>query len=76
MKFGVLGTGTVGRVIGARLAALGHDVTIGTRDVGRAPCADRARRDGQRAVRGLEAEEPGDRARHLRRCGGRTASSS
>jgi predicted dinucleotide-binding enzyme len=33
MRFGVLGTGTVGRVIGARLAELGHDVTIGTREV-------------------------------------------
>lgn len=33
MKIGVLGTGTVGRVIGARLAELGHDVTIGTRNV-------------------------------------------
>lgn len=33
MRFGILGTGTVGRVIGARLASLGHDVTIGTRDV-------------------------------------------
>ena len=34
MKVGVMGTGTVGRVIGARFAELGHDVTIGTRDVG------------------------------------------
>ena len=33
MKIGVLGTGTLGRVIGARLAELGHDVTIGTRNV-------------------------------------------
>lgn len=33
MRSGILGTGTVGRVIGARLASLGHDVTIGTRDV-------------------------------------------
>jgi hypothetical protein len=33
MKYGVLGTGTVGRVIGSRLAELGHEVTIGTRDV-------------------------------------------
>lgn len=33
MRIGVLGTGTVGRVIGARFVALGHDVTIGTRDV-------------------------------------------
>ena len=33
MRIGVLGTGTVGRVIGARLVALGNEVTIGTRDV-------------------------------------------
>ena len=33
MKFGVLGTGVVGRSIGGRLAALDHDVTIGTRDL-------------------------------------------
>jgi len=33
MRVGVMGTGTVGRVIGARFAELGHDVTIGTRDV-------------------------------------------
>jgi hypothetical protein len=32
MKVGVLGTGIVGRVLGARLAGLGHVVTIGTRD--------------------------------------------
>lgn len=31
MRFGVLGTGMVGRAIGARLAGLGHDVMIGTR---------------------------------------------
>jgi len=33
MRFGVLGTGTVGRSIGSRLAELGHDVMVGTRDV-------------------------------------------
>jgi 8-hydroxy-5-deazaflavin:NADPH oxidoreductase len=33
MRIGMLGTGTVGRVVGARFAELGHDVTIGTRDV-------------------------------------------
>lgn len=32
MKFGVLGTGMVGLAIGNRLAELGHEVTIGTRD--------------------------------------------
>lgn len=33
MSFGVLGTGVVGRTIAGKLAALGHDVMIGTRDV-------------------------------------------
>jgi predicted dinucleotide-binding enzyme len=33
MRFGVLGTGMVGRAIAGKLAALDHDVTIGTRDV-------------------------------------------
>ncbi|WP_369199061.1 NADPH-dependent F420 reductase [Streptomyces djakartensis] len=32
MRYAVLGTGTVGRVIAAKLASLGHEVTIGTRD--------------------------------------------
>ncbi|WP_411733920.1 NADPH-dependent F420 reductase [Paeniglutamicibacter sp.] len=32
MKTAVLGTGTVGRTIGARMAELGHTVTIGTRN--------------------------------------------
>jgi predicted dinucleotide-binding enzyme len=32
MKIAVLGTGTVGRVIAAKLATLGHEVTMGTRD--------------------------------------------
>jgi 8-hydroxy-5-deazaflavin:NADPH oxidoreductase len=33
MKMGVLGSGMVGQSIAARLAELGHDVMIGTRDV-------------------------------------------
>jgi predicted dinucleotide-binding enzyme len=33
MKIAVLGTGTVGRALAGRLAELGHEVTIGTRDV-------------------------------------------
>ena len=33
MKVGILGTGIVGRTIGAKLAELGQDVMIGTRDV-------------------------------------------
>ena len=32
MRFGILGTGVVGKTIAARLAGLGHEVMIGTRD--------------------------------------------
>jgi predicted dinucleotide-binding enzyme len=32
MKIGVLGTGTVGRMLAARLSELGHEVMLGTRD--------------------------------------------
>ena len=32
MKFGVLGTGMVGNGIRAKLAALGHEVKIGSRE--------------------------------------------
>jgi predicted dinucleotide-binding enzyme len=35
MRIAVLGTGMVGRAIAGRLADLGHDVTVGTRDPGR-----------------------------------------
>lgn len=41
MLIAVLGTGTVGRSMAARLAELGHDVRLGTRD----PAATRARED-------------------------------
>ncbi|MCS5714585.1 NAD(P)-binding domain-containing protein [Herbiconiux sp. CPCC 205716] len=33
MKIAVLGTGMVGRALAGRLAELGHDVSVGTRDV-------------------------------------------
>lgn len=33
MKIAVLGTGSVGRILAARLAELGHDVVVGTREV-------------------------------------------
>ena len=33
MKIAVLGTGMVGQALAGRLAELGHDVTVGTRDV-------------------------------------------
>jgi len=34
MKIGILGTGMVGKTLAAKLASLGHDVMIGTRDPG------------------------------------------
>lgn len=32
MRIAVLGTGMVGRALAGRLAGLGHDVVVGTRD--------------------------------------------
>jgi predicted dinucleotide-binding enzyme len=40
MRIAVLGTGNVGRAVAGRLAGLGHEVTVGTRDP-----ADTARRE-------------------------------
>ena len=41
MRIAMLGTGMVGRTLGGRLAELGHEVRLGTRD----PVATRARED-------------------------------
>lgn len=40
MKIGILGSGSVGKTIGAGLAALGHTITIGTRSPTRADVAE------------------------------------
>ena len=32
VRFGILGTGVVGKTLAARLAGLGHEVMVGTRD--------------------------------------------
>jgi 8-hydroxy-5-deazaflavin:NADPH oxidoreductase len=50
MKIAVLGTGPVGRAVAGRLAELGHEVTIGTRDPG-----DTA---GRKEYAGWAAEHP------------------
>lgn len=34
MRIGILGTGVVGQTLGAKLAEIGHEVMVGTRDVG------------------------------------------
>ncbi len=46
MRIAVLGTGAVGRNVAGRLAEIGHDVTLGTRD----PDATRAREDFEEPV--------------------------
>jgi len=33
MKIGIIGTGIVGKTLAAKLAEIGHDVMIGTRNV-------------------------------------------
>jgi 8-hydroxy-5-deazaflavin:NADPH oxidoreductase len=35
MKIGIIGSGVVGQTLGAKLAELGHDVVLGTRDPGK-----------------------------------------
>lgn len=40
MNIGVLGTGDVGKVLAAGFKAVGHDVTIGTRDPASGKLAD------------------------------------
>ncbi|THV29017.1 NADPH-dependent F420 reductase [Glycomyces paridis] len=54
MNFAVLGTGTVGRTVAARLHELGHHVVIGTRD----PEATRAR-SGDGSFASWADEHPG-----------------
>ena len=71
MKISVLGTGRVGRTVAARLAELGHEVTIGTRD----PQATLARTEPDamgtddragRSARGHRRPRPDERPRLLR----------
>jgi 8-hydroxy-5-deazaflavin:NADPH oxidoreductase len=46
MRIGVLGTGMVGRALSGKLAELGHDTRMGTRDVASALAGTEAARDG------------------------------
>ena len=56
MKIGVLGTGDVGRVLGAGLAGLGHEVKIGSRDPKSAKVQEWVKKTGARASSGTFAE--------------------
>ena len=48
MKITILGTGIVGRTIAVRLADLGHEITIGTRNV--ESTLKREEKDGSMAI--------------------------
>lgn len=52
MKIGVLGTGIVGRTIGAKLVELGHTVMMGARSAGNDTAATWAAQAGPRALHG------------------------
>ena len=55
LKIGVLGTGDVGRVLGAGLAALGHEVKIGSRDAKNPKAVEWAEKTGSHASAGTFA---------------------
>jgi predicted dinucleotide-binding enzyme len=46
MRIAVFGTGTVGRALSAKLASLGHEVRLGTRDVEASMASEQEARDG------------------------------
>jgi predicted dinucleotide-binding enzyme len=56
MRIGILGTGDVGRVLGAACATLGHDVKIGSRDPAQQKIRDWVAKTGPRATAGTFAE--------------------
>ncbi|MFB6809970.1 NADPH-dependent F420 reductase [Streptomyces sp. NPDC056387] len=63
MRYAVLGTGIVGRTVAARLASLGHEVVIGTRDTG-ATLARTEYAEWQRAHPQVGLASFADAARH------------
>ena len=56
LKIGILGTGDVGRVLGAAFARLGHDVKIGSRDAQSDKVRAWVDKTGPRASSGTFAE--------------------
>jgi 8-hydroxy-5-deazaflavin:NADPH oxidoreductase len=55
MRIGVLGTGAVGKAIGTKLVALGHEVTMGSRTADNQQAAEWAATAGERAEHGTFA---------------------
>lgn len=56
MKFGVLGTGMVGKTIGSKLAALGHEVKMGARSATSEKAGAWVKECGARASQGTFAD--------------------
>lgn len=56
MKIGILGTGMVGRTIGSKLVALGHEVKLGSRSAGHEGATAWARQEGDKASNGTFAD--------------------
>src|SRR5512139_1819069 len=56
MKIGVLGTGDVGRALGAGFAALGHEVKIGSRNPQKPEVREWLKKVGAKASAGTFAE--------------------
>lgn len=56
MRYGVLGTGTVGQTIGTKLIELGHEVRIGSRTEGNPDAVAWANGAGERASSGTFAQ--------------------
>ena len=56
MRIGVLGTGMVGRTIGAKLVGLGHEVMLGSRTADNADATAWAAEVGERATHGTFAD--------------------
>ena len=52
MRFGVLGTGTVGQTLATKLASLGHEVTMGSREAGNDKAVAWAKQAGDSAAEG------------------------
>src|SRR5256885_1559088 len=56
MRIGILGTGTVGQTIGARLTQLGHDVMLGSRSATNEKAAKWVSENSPRATQGTFAD--------------------
>lgn len=59
MRFGIIGTGTVGRTLATRLVAVGHEVTLGSRTKNNPAAASWADQAGPHGHAGTFAEAAG-----------------